>query len=93
MNSCMLIILFPNYYRYEQIVGVLLRCGANVNLVDKLGCTPLFLAVQHNSLPVVEAMINKDADISFVNIERDTILHYAAMADSELSVLQFLLSK
>jgi len=47
----------------EQLV----RFGADVNVVDKDGKTPLMLAVVNGFQPLVELLLLNDADVSIKN--------------------------
>ncbi|GFT27652.1 hypothetical protein NPIL_393091 [Nephila pilipes] len=56
---------------HTETSKVLIEKGANVNLVDQCGCTPLELAVDEG----------KGADVNAVNQNGTTPLHFAAVGD------------
>ena len=45
-----------------NVVKCLVKYNASVNIRDKAGCTPLYLACAHNELEMVEMLINTGAD-------------------------------
>ena len=62
--------------------AVLLSAGANANLQDKLGCTPLMLAASAGSLRFLQLLANAGASISLLDLRRQSALHYLCSADT-----------
>lgn len=46
----------------------LLCNGANVNIADKEGNTPLHLAVKNNLIPMIHALIGFEADVDYMYV-------------------------
>lgn len=60
-----------------DVVKTLLLKGANVNIQDKLGNTPLFKSVTENTdLKITQALIHSGADIHTTNIFGYSPLHF-----------------
>lgn len=69
----------PLHELYDQkIVRMMLEAGADVNVKDKYGCTPLHYAACEDDLAVAKILLESGADISikgdrFVNKKRDAL--------------------
>jgi len=63
----------------SSCVAALIDAGANMNMVDSAGDTPLILAAKHcrQSLASMKCLINAGCDLERVDEERRTALHYA----------------
>lgn len=62
-----------------KIVEMLLKGGANPNVENKNGATPLTVAVFHGRAATVTTLLEKGADVNRVNSFGKTPLMYAAM--------------
>ncbi|KAF7924028.1 hypothetical protein EAE99_006689 [Botrytis elliptica] len=51
---------------------------ANVNFIDKYGFTPLHLAVLWKSTDVIRLLIDRGAEVSFIDEDGASLLHHAA---------------
>lgn len=62
----------------EEIVGLLLKHGANPNVWDQVNeCTPLMLAVKKNLPEIAKMLLNCGADPLFTEDEKRTPLNIA----------------
>ena len=75
-----------------EIVELLLREGADVNAIQKVGGgTPLHLAALGGNFKVVELLIARGADVNAKNNEGSTPLHYAAEVGHNDTTVEILL--
>ena len=65
----------------SPILDLLLKHGADINVVDSTGCAPLHTAVQHVHLNAVERLISAGANINQQNNTGNTPLHCAISRD------------
>ncbi|CAN0396846.1 unnamed protein product, partial [Ectocarpus sp. 12 AP-2014] len=62
-----------------EMVQLLLLKGADKDVIDNLGYTPLYLAVLHGRVAAVLALLHAGADISLrCGISKRSVLHVAA---------------
>ncbi|MFP3032042.1 MAG: ankyrin repeat domain-containing protein, partial [Wolbachia sp.] len=73
-------------------VKLLLDRGANIEVQDKFGYTPIFLATQSGKWSVVELLLDRGANIDAQDKEGRTPLHFAAQKNN-LDMAQFLLNR
>ena len=66
--------------------------GADVNVANANGCTPLFLAAQEGHLEVVKFLVDKQADINARESKGWTSLHFAA-PNGHPEVVKFLVDQ
>ncbi|WP_264688688.1 ankyrin repeat domain-containing protein [Wolbachia endosymbiont (group B) of Catoptria pinella] len=59
-----------------------IRQGANVNVQDGQGWTPVFWAIQKNNFNIVELLLNNNADIKVKDNEGWTPIHWAVQLGS-----------
>ncbi|WP_425385309.1 ankyrin repeat domain-containing protein [Wolbachia endosymbiont (group B) of Schoenobius gigantella] len=59
-----------------------IRRGANVNIQDRQGWTPLFWAIQKNNFNIVELLLDNNADIKVKDNEGWTPIHWAVQLGS-----------
>jgi ankyrin repeat protein len=65
---------------HVQVVDLLLRRGANVNVESKYGLTPLMRAAQRGHRDTVELLLERGAQINAASLDGDTALILAARA-------------
>ena len=63
-------------------VKLLLKLGANLNVRNKSGDTPLHIAVEEGRIEIVEILLEAGADIQVEDHENNTPLHLAAIRGS-----------
>ena len=65
-------------------IDLLLKAGADVNVRNSIGETPLFLASRNrysSSEHALRLLINAGADVNAIDRDRNTVLHFAASFD------------
>ncbi|TGO20619.1 hypothetical protein BPAE_0280g00060 [Botrytis paeoniae] len=62
----------------REVFSLLLDKKADVNFLDKNGCTPLHLAVRWKSTDVIRLLIDRGAEVSFIDKDGTSMLHHAA---------------
>jgi ankyrin repeat protein len=73
---------------HADVVALLLKRGANINIVDKWGDTPLNTALLHNKKNVIGLLITSGADVRHAGTWGHTPLHQAAInGDAETTKL------
>ncbi|SCO16926.1 related to ankyrin [Fusarium fujikuroi] len=65
---------FP-YSDYHQVIQLLLQSGADVNAIDELGHTPLYMASYYGFTDTVEILIKNGAYIDIKSASGETPLH------------------
>jgi len=90
-NGCALL-HHAAYGGQEDIVGELLRRGANIDARDRSGLTPLHYAAFVGASEIARRLICEGADPSAVNDSLTTVLHLAA-AGGALDLVQELLGR
>lgn len=77
----------------KEIIKLLIENGADVNLKDNLGLTPLFKYLSSQSknidIEIVKLLFNKDTDINQANTKGETAFHYACLKGNK-EVVEFL---
>ena len=58
------------------ILNVLLRHGAQINIIDKRGITPLIVACQYRNYYLVNFLLQNGADVNICSIDGNTPLHH-----------------
>lgn len=64
-----------------EIVNILIENGADVNIADNDGWTPIMRAARNGDEKIVEMLLKKGADISFVNSVGESVINHAAISD------------
>ena len=78
----------------SSIFDLLLKHGADINVVDSTGCAPLHTAVQHLHLNTAERLISAGANLNRPNNAGNTPLHCAIRPDDDdvnLTIVRMLL--
>jgi len=79
-------------YSRGPIPRKLIRKGANVNLGNSIGQTPLLLAVQHkNNLDCIRMLIKAGADVTICDQRGQTPLHSALQHKDNLDCIRMLI--
>lgn len=83
--------------RFYEILKLLLENAANCNVGDDRGATPFHWALRANNMQVVQLFLSHGADITTMDKEGRTALHYAALNtvgnQDNLDVIQFVLGQ
>jgi len=77
--------------KHTQVSEMLLR-GADPDMRDEHGNTPLIIAVQNGNKKISKALLRRGANVNFQNHQGNTALHYAYKF-GYTSLGQYLLSK
>ena len=77
---------------YMEVVKLLLEKGANVNVQDIHGRTPLYWAAQNGYTEIVKLLLEKGADVNARDNDGNTPLHWAVGA-CDLEIVKLLLEK
>ena len=75
---------------FKLRLAALLENGADVNMLDRSGCTPLHLAASFGHKAIVELLLVKGADIH-ARVNGSTALHLAA-EKKHIEVVELLLA-
>ena len=59
-----------------DMLNILLRHGAQINIRDKLGITPLIVACQYGNYYLVNFLLQRGADVNICSLDGNTPLHY-----------------
>ena len=78
-----------------EIVDILLKYGANINIVNSYNITPLHYAIKNNHFNVVKLLIENGADIEIDGDEYSTPLCTAcgSIGECNLEIAKYLLDK
>lgn len=78
---------YESYYSNDDISKWLIDNGANVNLKDDMGRTPLYFACQKAKVKIVEQLIASGADVNSKTNNGDFPIEYGAFTASILEKL------
>ena len=77
--------LSPSLFeRPEEMVGLLLEKGSNINAKDGKGMDPLMMAVEGGTSSLVKYLLDKGANLHLSTNEGDTVLMLAAKDPGKL---------
>ena len=76
----------------EQVIKLFLNKGADVNVMDSYGNSPLVTAMKHQPIETIKLLLDNDAHIHFVE-EGTNLLHRAVWNVCHPEVVQFLLDE
>ncbi len=62
--------------------AALINAGANPNLQDQQGCTPLMLAASGSAFRFLQLLASTNASVSLLDSRRQSALHYLSSADA-----------
>ena len=65
--------------RYLELVSKLLDKGANIEVTNFLGATPLIYAVCNNDYDLTKLLIERSADVNAESYYSFYVLHYAIL--------------
>ena len=82
--------IFFSFLFVSRCVKLLLDHGADVNLVDRNGCSPLHVACYIGALASVKSLVSAGARLDVLDERGHSVLHKACFSGNE-RVLQFLL--
>ena len=77
---------------HNDVVQLLLDRGADPNMADQDGFTPLFFAVQDGFIDVVQTLLDRGAEPNMVNHDGHTPIEWAA-TDGHEDVVRLLLDR
>jgi ankyrin repeat protein len=69
---------------YSAIVAELLKAGADANIPDLRGTSPLLIASENGRLPVVQVLIANRADLNLQNVVRTSCVMFFTVARAAL---------
>ena len=72
-----------------DVLRLLVQHGANVNVTDIEGQTPLHIACRHNNIQILHQLVTEGADCRTVDYLGRSAVHHAALGNS-VCVLCFL---
>lgn len=72
---------------HADIVRLLLQHGANPNITDRAGASPLFWAVDHNDFPSVRLLLNSGADPNAHWKDNTSVLEEARTPEIQASLI------
>lgn len=81
-----------SYFDFSLAVTLLLKKGANINIEEKNGTTPLLMAVSNNSVSCVDTLLQHDALIDKANKKGFTPLMSASFNGNQ-EILEILIEK
>merc|ERR1712137_1093986 len=79
-------------FSWITLAELLLKKGATIDPLDKLGRTPLMIACTNTSVDVAHLLLEHQADVNARDISRFGMLHYACKGES-VELLEELIEK
>lgn len=77
----------------ETVCKLLLSAGAEVNVQNSYGNTPLHIACLNAHLGICEDLVSAGADLEAANFRGQTPLHIAAASSNGIDCLSFLIEQ
>jgi len=74
-------------------VKILVEAGANINALGDKASTPIFSAVNSESIEVVKYLVQKGADLKIKNEWDRSIINYAKNTSTPIQIIKFLESE
>ena len=81
-----------NHEQNKKNAEILIYSGANVNISDNRGLTPLMLACRSRNEKLVESLLNAEADIEMTDNHGNTALMFAC-DNNDPAIVELLLSR
>jgi len=66
-----------------EIISILSKCGASVDVIDEHGLTPLMYTCWHGHQFAVEVLLSLGADPNFVSGDKWTAIYFACLGDKQ----------
>ncbi|KAM9978798.1 hypothetical protein ACTFIY_012564 [Dictyostelium cf. discoideum] len=85
-------VLYTAYHNYESLFDLLVSHGANINIVDFEGYSPLMKAIKVGNVVMAMKLINLGCEINTVSKEGYTPLQLAVLSN-EKKIIKLLLEK
>jgi len=76
--------------RSQKTIELLIEAGANVNVQDDFGGTPLYLAIVRENLELVKILVENGADVNLKDSKGRSPLFYAAKRYKVADIVQYL---
>lgn len=80
------------YQNKPALVEMLIKAGADINVVSEINSIPLHSSILHNDLESVKILVSHGADIELKNNSGFTALHQAAYY-GKMDIVKYLLAK
>jgi len=78
-------------HRLENVALILIAKGADVNVRDSIGYSPVHLAAKYGLHNVIDVLIKKDANLNFIDDAGYTPLNYAIISGNQSIIKQLLI--
>lgn len=77
----------------KSLLKTALQHGANINLKNNLGMTPLYLAVVDGNFPIVKFLIKNGANLNIIYKHKENILSVALRPNGSEDIIKLLMEK
>ncbi|KAL3479600.1 ankyrin repeat-containing domain protein [Aspergillus californicus] len=78
-------------YNHVETMREIIRCGANIHLLDRKGRSAVFATASHQSTSALELLLEAGADVTIRTDDGTTILHDAAYQSAASEVVQLMI--
>ena len=89
-NSTLSLLSYALSKEYYEVAEVLIQNGADVNLVNDHGVTPIMLLDHENKIEALKFLLKSGADVNIMNKEKWSVLHIMAKRGATQAVEAFL---